>query len=412
MVKLPVLKESKWAYVLLSIFLALMFWLYIRAEKDPVEDAWIRNIPIQLTGSSVLASKGLTVAGLSSDKVSATIQAPASVLSEMSRRNITAAVDVSRIDEAGEHTLSYNIVLPTNVNTDGVVIQEKEPETITVTVEKLYTSTLPVEFRFEGSVAKGYQAGTPTIDPVNVTISGAVEQVNRVARAVVVLEAKDLKEQYTGDLPIRLLDANGDELKDLEVELSSETAYIVYPIVVVKEIPLTVNVIAGGGATQENISEPLIVPSKITVAGTQEDIDHLTEISLGSIDLSKVVGTSNFTFTIDLDPSLENVTGITEAKVTVTVSGLETRSFEVGNIKLQNIPRGYSAKADTEAKTVYVRGTADELAMIDSSQLRIVADLKEVTGSGTYTIPVRVYLDAGTEVGVIGDYSIVVSVTR
>ena len=412
MVKLPVLKESKWAYVLLSIFLALMFWLYIRAEKDPVEDAWIRNIPIQLTGSSVLASKGLTVAGLSSDKVSATIQAPASVLSEMSRRNITAAVDVSRIDEAGEHTLSYNIVLPTNVNTDGVVIQEKAPETITVTVEKLYTSTLPVEFRFEGSVAKGYQAGTPTIDPVNVTISGAVEQVNRVARAVVVLEAKDLKEQYTGDLPIRLLDANGDELKDLEVELSSKTAYVVYPIVVVKEIPLTVNIIAGGGATQVNISEPLIVPSKITVAGTQEDIEHLTEISLGSIDLSKVVGTSNFTFTIDLDPSLENVTGITEAKVTVTVSGLETRSFEVGNIKLQNIPRGYSAKADTEAKTVYVRGTADELAMIDSSQLRIVADLKEVTGSGTYTIPVRVYLDAGTEVGVIGDYSIVVSVTR
>ena len=409
---MEMLKDRKWAYVLLSVFLAVILWLYVRAEKDPVSDARIRNIPVQITGSSVLSSKGLTVAGLSSDRVSTTLQAPASVLSDISRKNITATIDVSRIDEAGEHTLSYNIVLPTNVNTDGVVIQEKAPETITVTVEKLYTSTLPIEFRFEGSVAKGYQAGTPTIDPVNVTISGAVEQVNRVARAVVVLEAKDLKEQYTGDLPIRLLDANGDELKDLEVELSSKTAYVVYPIVVVKEIPLTVNIIAGGGATRENISEPLIVPSKITVAGTQEDIDHLTEISLGSIDLSKVVGTSNFTFTIDLDPSLENVTGITEAKVTVTVSGLETRSFEVGNIKLQNIPRGYSAKADTEAKTVYVRGTADELAMIDSSQLRIVADLKEVTGSGTYTIPVRVYLDAGTEVGVIGDYSIVVSVTR
>lgn len=409
---MEMLKDRKWAYVLLSVFLAVILWLYVRAEKDPVSDARIRNIPVQITGSSVLSSKGLTVAGLSSDRVSTTLQAPASVLSDISRKNITATIDVSRVDEAGEHTLSYNIVLPTNVNTDGVVIQEKAPETITVTVEKLYTSTLPVEFRFEGSVAKGYQAGTPTIDPVNVTISGAVEQVNRVARAVVVLEAKDLKEQYTGDLPIRLLDANGDELKDLEVELSSKTAYVVYPIVVVKEIPLTVNIIAGGGATQVNISEPLIVPSKITVAGTQEDIEHLTEISLGSIDLSKVVGTSNFTFTIDLDPSLENVTGITEAKVTVTVSGLETRSFEVGNIKLQNIPRGYSAKADTEAKTVYVRGTADELAMIDSSQLRIVADLKEVTGSGTYTIPVRVYLDAGTEVGVIGDYSIVVSVTR
>ena len=186
---MEMLKDRKWAYVLLSVFLAVILWLYVRAEKDPVSDARIRNIPVQITGSSVLSSKGLTVAGLSSDRVSTTLQAPASVLSDISRKNITATIDVSRIDEAGEHTLSYNIVLPTNVNTDGVVIQEKEPETITVTVEKLYTSTLPIEFRFEGSVAKGYQAGTPTIDPVNVTINGAVEQVNRVARAVVVLEA-------------------------------------------------------------------------------------------------------------------------------------------------------------------------------------------------------------------------------
>ena len=80
--------------------------------------------------------------------------------------------------------------------------------------------------------------------------------------------------------------------------------------------------------------------------------------------------------------------------------------------QLQNVPGGYSARSDTEAKTVYVRGAAEELTLIDSSQLRIVADLKDVTGSGTYTIPVRVYLDAAGSVGVIGDYSIVVSVTR
>lgn len=410
---LPVWKESKWAYVLLSIFLAVVFWLYIRAEKDPVGDARIRNIPVQVTGSSVLASKGLTVAGLSADRVSATIQGPASVLSEMSRKNITASVDVSRIDAAGEHTLACSIALPSNVmNIESAVIQDREPETITVTVEKLYTNTVPIEFQLQGSVAKGYQAGTPTIEPSSVTISGSVEQVNRVARAVVVLEAKELKEKYTGDLPIKLLDSSGDELKDLDAEVSCDTAYVVYPIVVVKEIPLTVNIVAGGGATVDDIAEPLIVPSKITVAGTKEDVEHLTEISLGSIDLSKVVGTSNFTFNIDLDPSLENVTGITEAKVTVTVSGLDTRSYEVDNIKLQNVPSGYSAQSDTEAKTVYVRGAAEELALIDSSQLRIVADLKDVTGSGTYTIPVRVYLDAAGSVGVIGDYSIVVSVTR
>lgn len=409
---MELLKERKGAYIALSILLAVILWLYVRAEKDPVSDARIRNIPVQITGSSVLSSKGLTVSGLSSERISATVQAPASVLSNLSRKNITATIDVSRIDEAGEHTLNYTVTLPSNINTDGAVVQMKDPESITVTVEKLYTNTLPIEFLFEGSVAKGYQAGTPTVEPEHVTISGAVEQVNRVARAVVRLEAKDLQSQYTGELPIQLLDQNDQVIEGLDVELSRESAYVVYPIVVVKEIPLTVNVISGGGATQDDISEPLIVPSKITVAGTEEDIEHLTEISLGSIDLSKVVGTSNFTFTIDLDPSLENVTGITEAKVTVTVNGLETKSFEVDNIKLQNIPKGYSAKADTTSKTVYVRGTAEELALIDSSQLRIVADLGDIMGSGTYTFPVRVYLDASAGVGVIGDYSIVVSVRK
>ena len=48
---MEMLKDRKWAYVLLSVFLAVILWLYVRAEKDPVSDARIRNIPVQITGS-------------------------------------------------------------------------------------------------------------------------------------------------------------------------------------------------------------------------------------------------------------------------------------------------------------------------------------------------------------------------
>ena len=32
------LRESRWLYVLLSVVLAVMFWLYIRAELDPTQE--------------------------------------------------------------------------------------------------------------------------------------------------------------------------------------------------------------------------------------------------------------------------------------------------------------------------------------------------------------------------------------
>ena len=84
-----------------------------------------------------------------------------------------------------------------------------------------------------------------------------------------------------------------------------------------------------------------IEPKSITVTGPETDMEGLEEISLGSVDLSKVVGTKEYTFPITLDPGLENVSGITSAKVTVKVEGLSTATFEVGNITVNQPPDGY-----------------------------------------------------------------------
>ena len=130
------------------------------------------------------------------------------------------------------------------------------------------------------------------------------------------------------------------------------------------------------------------------------------------MDLSKVVGTNTIVRPIDLDPSLENVSGITQASIQVTVSGLSTRSFDVDNIVLSNKPQGYTVTSATQVRTVVVRGKEKDLAAIDASQLRIVADMSEITTVGTYSVPVKVYLDATSAVGVIGEYSIVVNISR
>ena len=409
------IRESKWLNILMSVLLAVLFWLYVRAELDPSQTSWFYHVPVEITGSTVLTRQGFTVANLSQSTVDLRIEGPASVLDSLSRsrKDLSVTLDVSKCTE-GENKLVYTPNWPVNINTDSIVTIDRDPETITVTVEKLYTSSINVEFQLKGTVADGYQAGTPAINPETVVVSGPAEQVSRVKKVVAVLETEDLDQRFAGDRPLILLVEKGEQITDAEVTLDSPTAYVVLPVVVVKDIPLTVNFQPGGGATIDDITYE-INPKSLMVSGAESDMESLSEISLGSVDLSKVVGTNTFTFPIDLDASLENVTGSTSATVTVTVNGLDTRSFDVDNIQMVNIPDGYQVTLATQVRTVKVRGKQEDLNNIDASQLSIVADLSDVDFTGLYSVPaskVKVYLNADSSVGVIGDYTVVVNVSR
>lgn len=80
-----------------------------------------------------------------------------------------------------------------------------------------------------------------------------------------------------------------------------------------------------------------------------------------------------------------------------------------------NVPDGYQVTLATQVRTVKVRGKQEDLDNIDASQLSIVADLSDVDFAGLYSVPaskVKVYLNADSSVGVIGDYTVVVNVSR
>ena len=135
-------------------------------------------------------------------------------------------------------------------------------------------------------------------------------------------------------------------------------------------------------------------------------------LSLGSIDLSKITGTKVISRPINLQSQLENVSGITSANVTVTVSGLKTRTLQVENITLKNESSAYDVTVETKICTVVIRGKEEDLELIDPSQIRIVVDMGEITTVGTYSVPAKVSLDTSDSVGVVGEYSVVVSISR
>ena len=412
------LKESKGLYVAISILLAIAFWLYVRAENDiPVQNV-VRGIPIQIMSEDVLEARGLMVSEVNPDTINITFEGSSSVVPRLNRNNVTVTVDVSRITSEGEHDLTYTVNMPTNLNTTGGsgITRTSDVTSITVTVVPLYTREIPIEGTFVGDVAEGYQAGELEITPETVIISGEESAVNQVARAVVEVGGDSLTSTYTGELPITLLDRDGQVIENDQISLSVDTALVILPVEVVKEVPLTVNLIPGGGISQDDIDRYVkvdIQPESITIAGAAEDIEPISEISLGDIDLSQIITTGTFEMPIELANELTNISGVTRATVTVTIHGQGTRTISVSNVELRNVSEGFHAEMVTESIDIQIRGPGDSLDQISPSQILVVGDLTDIiSATGRYTVPARVYLNGPSDVGVVGEYNVTVQVTR
>ena len=411
------MEKNRGFYMVLSLLVAIALWMYV-GNENPNEEGPVRNLPVTFSGIEILESRGLMITEGRDQTVTLNITGKRDAYRLLSAETIDITVDVSSVQQPGSHTQAYQVAydLPNSVSANSLVITDRYPLNVTYTVARRATRSIPVRGTVVGGVAEGYQAGEFTFMPANIQVSGEESIVNQIDYALVTLERGDMAQTYSGDLPYTFISFTGDELKDIAVTPDVSLVHTTLPIFQLKEVPLTVNLIPGGGITADTVDNYVkctIEPESIIVSGAAADLEPLKEISLGNVDLAKVLGTNTLNFTIPLASELTNVSGVSEATVKITVTGLTTATMEVDNIEVINTPAGYGVEKVTTSRQVQIRGSADAVASVTPNQLRIVADLQNaVAATGSQTIPVKVYLDGRSDVGVVGDYNIVISIRR
>ena len=400
-------QKNKGLYMVLSVLVAIGLWVYVVGVQNPDSSGPVRNLPVNFVGTDVLESRGLMLTQGLDQTVTLDVTGKRDALLSLSADTVTITLDVSSITEPGQYSSEYQVS-----SASSFVITDRYPQSVTYTVVRQATRTIPVRGTSSGGVAEGYQAGEFSFEPVTLEVRGEEAKVNQIDYALVTLDQEDMTETYSGDLPYVFITFTGDTMDPAGLETNAALVRTTLPVFQLKEVPLKVNVIAGGGATEKNVRVD-VEPRSIMVSGSAADLEPLKEVSLGDIDLSKVLGNDTITFPISLASELTNVSGVAEATVTLSIEGLATTTLEVDNIELIHCPEGYAAEAVTQTRQVQVRGAADAVGTVTASQILIVADLENaVAATGTQTIPVKVYLNGRNDVGVVGDYNIVVSITR
>lgn len=410
--------DSKLLYALLAIVIAIGLWVYVIIVDNPAGTEKFSGIPVTFLNEDVLEENGLMISSGRDQTVTLTVSGSRNALANLAQAkdSITVTVDVGRITTPGEQRMGYDYNLPSSLFSN-LQVMDKSPGNIDFTVSRYIKKEIKVKGEFKGKLAEGYLLDGFTILPGTIEIYGIESEVNQVEYALVTVGGENVDATVEGDMGFTLIGFQGEELKNLDVQCSTETVSVIMPVLQTADVPLAVKLIPGGGVTSENINENKYVTTKIepefiTVSGAEEDLESLNEILLGEIDLSNVIGSGTFEFEIPLDSTLENISGVTKATVTVTVSGLETRVLEADRIEL--LPEGVNAVAVTQSLRVMVRGTEEALDLLTDHNLRVVADLSEFKGSvGRYTVPVKIYLGVTSDVvGVVGnDYKIVVDIS-
>ena len=405
-------------WMAVSLLAAVILWLYVTTTEGVEREMMLSGVKIEFTGAeSLRESSGLIVTEQDRTSVNITVKGSRRVLSKINSGNVTAAIDLSRVTTDGRYSVSYSLVYPTGVNPDEIAVVRSSSDVVNFYVDRQVRKTVPVEGRFLGSTAEGYLADeNPVFDPMVVTVSGPKTAVSAVDHAYISITRTDVDKTLSYFTTYDLMDADGNVIEDSSVIKETEEISVTLNVQSVKQVPLDINIVSGGGATREENTSIVIDPAYIVLSGDAAAIDSVSKIVLGTVDLSAVNGEYSARYTVVPPDSTENLSGVSEAEVTVSIIGLVSQNFNIGhdNISCINVPEGYNAEIINQALSVTIRAPEEDLARITASHIRAVADLSEVSESnatGFISPAVRIFIDGFPTAGVVGRYSIIVTLT-
>lgn len=405
------LLDSKVFWAVISLIASLFIWVYITGTQEEIITQSFNNVEVMLIGEDTLqATRGYVVTNVSAETVSVKISGTRGNIGTLSASDVKAVIDVSLISSTGTLTQYYNLTYPDNVNEDAVSLVSSNPQTISFDVTKMSSKSVPVEAKFVGSTAENYIAGEVEFEPKTIKVSGPESMLEKIDHIYAEMGGDDLTMTRTAEIPIVLIDKDGNTMESEGLEFDVPTVTVTIPISMMKEVPLYVQCVYGAGATEEN-TVISIEPNKIMISGDTEIVSGINRIDLATIDLTDFSLTHQDTYLIPLPNGVENVTGVAQADVKIEITGVGTKVFTVTNISTRNLPSGYTLEEiTTQSLEVRIRAPQDVLDQLQPSNLSAVADLSDITQSGDMFVPVRIVVDGFTDAGAVGEYNIGIKV--
>ena len=371
--------KSKIWRVALSVTIAFALWLYVISVVSPESDETFYDIPVSYQ-NDVLDERGLMIVS-ETPTVTLHLKGNRSDLNELNASNITILVDLAAIQTPGTQMLRYNYSFPANLPNNAFEVLSQTPNLLLVKVENKVKKVVPIQLDYmETSVPEGYIADkeAPIMDNAVVEVSGPESVVNQIDRAVIQVDLTNQTESVVGAYTYVLCDEAGEPVDAQMVTTNVEEVNLSVKIQQVKELPLVLNIVDGGGATKDTCKIELQrETTTLWVSGSENKLRDLTEIELGTVNLAELKAETNtLVFDIVLPEGVTNMTGETQVTAVITFPELGTKKLTLSKAQFRaaGVPEGAEALWISEMVDVELRGPKDLVKSVTEKDVIATVD--------------------------------------
>ena len=372
-------------YILLSLGVATVAWYYVATSQNPLVE---RSLAVDLH-----------VRGLSSNEV--LVQAPPPVVRVrvagtrsvvfglLTPAQIDASMDLSG-RRPGEHRVQVVVTAPPEVR---VIAQS--PEEALVALDTIQTRRFPVEISLIGSLPQGVTLGPPHVTPATVTVTGAATQLGEVRHAIVTVDTSNLPQQAATSLQVRLLDANGQEVRGPTIDPPLVTAqWTVQESVIAKVVPVVPSVV-GTPPPPLAVTDISTDPATVTLQGPAHVLQGVTAVSTAPVDLRNAK--SNVTQQVGLQIPTGASASVSHVAVAVRLGGGSLSTVFQVPVQVVGVRRGVRLRVVPSSVDVQVVGPTAVVGRLTAASIHIVVDAGG-RGAGRYQVTPQAQLPQGVRV--------------
>jgi len=257
------------SYRILSLLLALLLWVYVTNEQNPVSD---QSFSVPLTARDL--PQGYVVAGLPG-AVNVRVRGASLVINALRRDDFSALVNLSGV-KSGRQEVKVQLNAPHEVE-----VLQISPATVVITADQVAEKKVPVVAVLKGSVADGLQAGAPVVDPANATVSGPSAALAKISQLSVTVNVSGAKAAVTSEAPL--------ESGLTGVTVSPARVRVTVPVTAlpVQSLPVRLQ-LTGEPASGYALAGTTVRPQTVQVTARDNALHGLTVINTKPLDISGI----------------------------------------------------------------------------------------------------------------------------
>src|SRR5690242_21128395 len=368
---------------LFALGLAVLLYFVALSETPFDQRQTSFQVPVQL----VNVPPGLVVT-TPPQTVKPWVTAPLSVFNRLRPENFTAQVDATGTN-AGDN------LLPITTSTTDPEVRSVQPDqpNLLLHLDDVREQVVPVRVNLLGQVAQGYSLGNTTVDPPRVTLTGAATLVGRASEAVVDVNIDHVTVSVNGAFTLRIVDDRGNDLKDLNLRATPQSATVQVPITqqtLYKEVGIRPN-IQGQPAPGYALDPVELNPSTTTLVGDSASLEAVNLVDTAPLDVSGI--SSTVVRTVALAPPQRTLLlqdGET-VSVTLRVTALQVNQTVRVPPSIINLSGSVQIARPVDLVSVTIAGPAPALQnlALNPSDFKVIVDASG-KGPGRYALDVKV----------------------